>query len=288
MSLLSRGVDLPVGATRWLGTAGIAVLLAPVLPDLAVDIFGDPTDPSRDWWLRLLALALLLALVLGLTAANLRWTAHRTRRRGRDQFADLRPAEILAVSLSLGRDNALPYTHIDRREGRGPQIAEFLVAGTAPTTVVGVMMSNMPSSPVIVSGRSTGRVDATKQSLMPADTAICLASTSTVSPAAVKNPTSVRSTITCGTVSRRCGSKWSFSSGLVSMSTSPRTVSTVASGGAGCVVIVRSCVAECSPGRAVAASGGSFDDPDGKPAVTVSAPGSSPRSGRRRVVWWWR
>lgn len=148
MNLLSRGVDLSVGATRWLGTAGIAVLLAPVLPDLAVDIFGDPTAPARDWWLRLLALAFLIALVLGLTAANLRWTARRTRRRGRDPFADLRPAEVLAVSLSLGKDNTLPYTRIDRRAGPGPQIVEFLAAGTTPTTVVGVISPQVDQTTV--------------------------------------------------------------------------------------------------------------------------------------------
>lgn len=116
------------GTGPLLGSAFVAVLLAPVLPDLAVDWFSG-TLP--DGLLRVIAIVVVLALCVGIFYGRIGLARRRARHHGY-QLADLQQRDVLV--LPLGFTN---YQRRDARTGRVP-LACWLVDTIRPDIVIGV------------------------------------------------------------------------------------------------------------------------------------------------------
>ncbi|MDN5751226.1 MAG: hypothetical protein L0H64_22430, partial [Pseudonocardia sp.] len=118
------------GATPLLESAVVAVIFAPVLPDIAVDLFGGGAVPN--WLLRVFAIIALVAGCFGLYRRRL----GRARRRARDRgyrLADLEQRDVLVIPLGLNNN----YQRRSDRTGRVP-LACWLIDTIQPKIVIGV------------------------------------------------------------------------------------------------------------------------------------------------------
>jgi hypothetical protein len=131
MRLVRRLVDSYTevfrGATTYLQSVILAVLLAPVLPDIAVDAFG---DVAPAWLLRILA-----ALGLFVLCCVAYWWSRRTaRKRAANAGVKLRrpdPCDVLVLGLSLGKE---PHFRLNRTGDA--KISEHLLDAVKPSTVI--------------------------------------------------------------------------------------------------------------------------------------------------------
>ncbi|MEU4376718.1 hypothetical protein [Pseudonocardia alni] len=125
-----RGRATLAGTREYLGSVLVGVVLAPVLPDVAVDLFGDGT--VRDPLLRLGAVAAVLAGCVLL----FRWRRARTARRAARSgltLTNLERRDVLIAPIGLRSG----YTERDNRTGV-KTVVEWLVDSSRPDTVIGV------------------------------------------------------------------------------------------------------------------------------------------------------
>jgi len=124
--------NLISGSTRYLSSVFVAVMLAPVVPDMAVELFGAPEPLWRDPSLR--AAALLLVLVVCIATYRFRvGLARRRARRSGYRLAGIQQRDVLV----------LPIGHRSTYQARKARIGamsvvNWLVDAAAPGLVLGV------------------------------------------------------------------------------------------------------------------------------------------------------
>jgi hypothetical protein len=127
------------GAGSYLQTAFVAVLLAPVLPDIAVDVFGDWIPASL---LRILAVAVLLSGCLALYS----WRWHQERKWAAAAASEdftlhkVEPGDVLILGWGPRSD----FRPAAERPG-DLELPEYLVRWTQPSTVILVSATAVPS-----------------------------------------------------------------------------------------------------------------------------------------------
>lgn len=130
--------DTLVGASRHLQSVFVAILLTPVLPDVAVDLFGDAAKPERDALLRFGAVAVVVGVCVAVYAIQATRARRDLARRARAPLGALDRADLLIAAISLRRGGHLPYERVSRRS-RAMEVVEFLVHSVRPQTVLGVV-----------------------------------------------------------------------------------------------------------------------------------------------------
>ncbi len=124
-----RLTDSVRGANAYLRSAFLAVLLAPVLPDIAVDLFGDTASP---WLLRVLAVVGLFGGCVVLFA----WTRHLERKLvAANQDPKLHKVERCDV-LILGLGPRSEFRRLEDRNQSELSVPEYLVQHTHPSKVI--------------------------------------------------------------------------------------------------------------------------------------------------------
>lgn len=120
------------GANQYLGTVVIGVLFAPVLPDVAVELFGGSDQRWVDPLLRLAALGLVFALCVGVYQLQLSWTQWRVGRSGL-VLVGVEQRDVLVLPVGL------PTTYRSRGSRMGEiSVAEWLVDSARPQLVIAV------------------------------------------------------------------------------------------------------------------------------------------------------
>jgi CRISPR-associated protein (Cas_Cas02710) len=119
------------GSVIYLQSALVALILAPVVPDMLIDltgVHGRPTAAVR------LAGVLLVVIICGLVFTIRSRQYRRTLHRASLAFSNVEPRDTLILVLSPG--SASRYEHRDFRVGRLPSVAEILVEKIGPRSVV--------------------------------------------------------------------------------------------------------------------------------------------------------
>lgn|GEM_PF-6861375 len=119
------------GSVIYLESALVALLLAPVLPDILIDltgVHGRPTAAVRA--VGVLIIVVICGLVFTVRSRQYRRTLHRASLAS----SNVEPRDTLILALSPRSDAR--YEHRDRRAGRLPSIAELLVEKINPRYVV--------------------------------------------------------------------------------------------------------------------------------------------------------
>ena len=121
-----------VGASQYLNSVFVAVLLAPVLPEIALDFFGAPSPHWRNPALRGAAVLLVTVACVGVYQIR-RWRARRREREA--PMPELRHYPVLVQPLSPH------YTYRPRGKGRtgDRQVPEVNVDAATPRLVVTVV-----------------------------------------------------------------------------------------------------------------------------------------------------
>ena len=146
MSVLSRAGTRVGGtlsrASQYLGSVFVAVLLAPVLPDAAVELFGAPSPTWRNPVLRGAAVLLVIAACVGVDQIR-RWRARR--REARAPMPELGHYAVLVQPLSPQR-----YGYRSRESGRTGDlmVPEVNVDAASPRLVVAVATPQIPAASV--------------------------------------------------------------------------------------------------------------------------------------------
>jgi len=109
-------------AAGYLGSVFVAVLFVPVLPDIAVEAFGDAGSRWRNPVLRLAAVFVVVVACLVLEVVRRR-IARRRRLRTGYRLGGLSPADLLVLPLAPGRSS---FRALDRRTGE-QSVAEVLI-----------------------------------------------------------------------------------------------------------------------------------------------------------------
>ncbi|WP_298800704.1 hypothetical protein [Pseudonocardia sp. 73-21] len=141
-SRLRPARELAEGATRYLNTLLIGVLLAPVAPDVAVDLFGATLPSWRNPLLRLLAVLAVFALCL----SAYRWRLHAARRRARRRgyrLAGVESREVVVLPIGF----RTRYDARGRRTG-SMSVANWLLDAARPSVVIGVTNPQIPAQQV--------------------------------------------------------------------------------------------------------------------------------------------
>jgi hypothetical protein len=121
-----------------LGSVFVAVLLAPVVPDVAVELFGADSPSWRNPAWRAAALLLVVAVCIGVYVVR-RWLARR--READAPMPELRHYPVLVQPLSLRRYEYRPRT--SERTG-DLMIPEVNVDAAKPKLVVAVATPQIP------------------------------------------------------------------------------------------------------------------------------------------------
>ncbi|MDQ3151626.1 MAG: hypothetical protein M3R63_07895 [Actinomycetota bacterium] len=132
MSVLRRAGAALIRASQYLGSVFVAVLLAPVLPDAAVELFGAPSPTWRNPVLRGAAVLLVIAVCVGVDQIR-RWRARR--REARAPMPELGHYAVLVQPLSPKRYGYRPRA--SERPG-DKTVPEVNVDAAAPRLVVAV------------------------------------------------------------------------------------------------------------------------------------------------------
>ena len=129
-------------AAAYLGSVFVAVLSVPVLPDIAVEVFGDEDSP----WNPVLRVAAVLVVVVACVAIEVvrRRIARRRRLRTGYRLGNLSLADLLVLPLSPGRSSFRPP---DRQTGE-QSVAEKLIDETRPAMVLGITSPEVSSAEV--------------------------------------------------------------------------------------------------------------------------------------------
>lgn len=133
LRLAGRWLGTPLSrATQYLGSVFVAVLLAPVLPDIMVELFGTDSLSWRNSVLRAGAVALVIMTCVGVDQFR-RWRARRSEVRA--PMPELRHYPVLVQPLSLNR-----YEYRPRASERPGDLTtpEVNVDAAKPTLVVAV------------------------------------------------------------------------------------------------------------------------------------------------------
>jgi hypothetical protein len=129
---LASSRALVAGASQYMSSVLVGVLLAPVLPDVAVDLGG----AARPWWtnpaLRIGSLLLVLVVCVLAYRAQLAVTRRRALRAGY-ALSGIGRRDVLVLPIGLRSG----YTPRDRRTGE-KTVIEWLVDSSRPAHVIGV------------------------------------------------------------------------------------------------------------------------------------------------------
>jgi len=117
------------GAGRYLSSVLVAVLLAPVLPDIAVDVFGGGEPRWRDPLLRGLAVIAVCVACVGVYRYR-RW---RLVRSASASVRSLPACDVLVLPMSASSTFRVP-----QRQAGDYSVPEYLVNNTTPSVVVAV------------------------------------------------------------------------------------------------------------------------------------------------------
>lgn len=129
---------LAAGVRPYLDSFLVAVVLAPVLPDVAVDVLGGGLLP--DAVLRFLALAVVFAFC-GAAFWFRRWRAQRRARRTGYQLSGIEPRDVLVLPISF------PTRYQNRANRTGPPpLANWLIDTIEPRLVIGVASPDIPAA----------------------------------------------------------------------------------------------------------------------------------------------
>lgn len=120
---------LGAGATRYLGSAAVAVALAPVVPDIFVDLWGGEGG-APPWLLRAVAILLVIAACFTVYGVQRSSTRRRARRAG-GVLAGIGRRDVLVVPVSYRSG----YTRRGHRTAPN-SVIEWLVDTSRPTLVV--------------------------------------------------------------------------------------------------------------------------------------------------------
>ncbi len=131
---------LLVGSTRHLTSVFVAVILAPVAPDIAVDLLGDPASPWRDPLLRFVAPVLVLVLCVLVYRAQVGVAARRSKRHPY-RLTGVEQHDVLV--LPLGHNSTYESR---RRRTKSKTIPDWLVDTVAPTLVIAVATPQIESA----------------------------------------------------------------------------------------------------------------------------------------------
>lgn len=136
----TRIAGLLSGASQYLGSVFVAVLLAPVLPDAAVELFGAPSPSWRNPALRGAAVLVVILACVGVDQIR-RW--HARRRETHAPMPELRHYPVLVQPLSPKR-----YGYRPRDAGRTGDlmVPEVNVDAASPRLVVAVATPQIPGS----------------------------------------------------------------------------------------------------------------------------------------------
>ncbi len=146
MSVLSRTSTRVGGAlsraSQYLGSVFVAVLLAPVLPDAAVELFGAPSPAWRNPVLRGAAVFVVIVACVGVDQVR-RWRARR--REASAPMPELGHYAVLVQPLSPKR-----YGYRPRHSGRtgDRMVPEVNVDAATPRLVVAVATPQIPAASV--------------------------------------------------------------------------------------------------------------------------------------------
>lgn len=130
-------------AAGYLGSVFVAVLSVPVLPDIAVEAFGDADSRWRNPVLRLGAVLVVVVACVGVEVVRRR-IARRRRLRTGYRLGGLGAADLLVLPLAPGRSS---FRAPHRRTGE-QSVPEVLVDATRPAVVLGITSPEMPSTEV--------------------------------------------------------------------------------------------------------------------------------------------
>jgi CRISPR-associated protein (Cas_Cas02710) len=132
--------SLLVGSTGYLSSVFVGVILAPIAPDAAVDVFGDPTSWWLDPLLRFGALVLVLVLCVLVYRARVGLAARRSRR-SPYRLTGVERHDVLV--LPLGHNS----TYQSRSDRTKPKtVPDWLVDAVAPTLVIAVATPQINSA----------------------------------------------------------------------------------------------------------------------------------------------
>lgn len=120
------------GANQYLGTVVVGVMLAPVLPDVAVELLGEADPRWLNPLLRLCALGFVLVLCVGVYQLQLSWTRWRVGRSGL-VLMGVEQRDVLVLPVGL----PTRYRSRDTRTGV-MSVAEWLVDSSRPQLVIAV------------------------------------------------------------------------------------------------------------------------------------------------------
>lgn len=118
--------------SQYLGSVFVAVLLVPVLPDIAVELCGADNPAWRNPVLRLVAVLLVVLACIATYFAHRRRDLRRARRAAID-LAGLGTCDVLVLAVSFRSRYALPGSRESRLE-----IPEILIDQLNPATVIAV------------------------------------------------------------------------------------------------------------------------------------------------------
>jgi hypothetical protein len=124
--------DLLVGSTDYLKSVFVAVILAPIAPDVAVDLWGDPASRWRDPLLRFIALVLVLVLCVVVYRARVR-RANQRSRRSPYRLTGVGQHDVLVLPLGGGSTYQSPGGRT-----KSKTVPEWLVDAVRPTLVIAV------------------------------------------------------------------------------------------------------------------------------------------------------
>ena len=130
-------------AAAYLGSVFVAVLSVPVLPDIAVEVFGDADSRWRNPVLRVAAVLVVVVACVAIEVVRRR-IARRRRLRTGYRLGNLSLADLLVLPLSPGRSSFRPP---DRQTGE-QSVAEKLIDETRPAMVLGITSPEVSSAEV--------------------------------------------------------------------------------------------------------------------------------------------
>ena len=130
-------------AAGYLGSVFVAALFVPVLPDIAVEGFGDADSRWRNPALRLAAVVVVVGACVAVEVVRRR-IARRRRLRTGYRLGGLGPVDLLVLPLAPGRSS---FRAPHRRTGE-QSVPEVLIDDTRPTMVLGITSPEVPSAEV--------------------------------------------------------------------------------------------------------------------------------------------
>ena len=122
--------SLFAGTSRYMGSVAVGVLLAPVLPDIAVELFGDRFGTGWNPLLRVGAMVVVVGICAGAYQAQLHLATRRARRGGY-VLSDIEERDVLV--LPVGYTSG--YSSVRRRTG-AKTIQEWLIDTCRPNVVI--------------------------------------------------------------------------------------------------------------------------------------------------------